>query len=491
MSAARPNILFIMTDQQRFDSLGCTGGIAATPNLDRLAASGVRCDNAYSPCPVCVPARYTIMSGCDSPQTGWFSNTSAARDVEQRCGGYLARTLSQRGYRTWGIGKFHTKPWGEDLGFEKILHGEENHWTEEAFERDDYVKWLHETHPEFSHLEQVHGERTDMYYTPQTRAQPTHATAESWVTDRTIEELGSDDDRPFFGFVSFVQPHPPIAPPIPYNRMFNPDDMPNPVKASADIDQADPYPLWMNYLIWADDVSDAQARQIRARYHAEIAFLDACIGRILDGLRKRPDYENTLVVFYSDHGEMLGDHRSWQKESYFEASCRVPFLVSWPKRMASGQHFDSPVSLTDLYPLATAASGECILRDGHDLLGALAGTAPPRRQLVGMHEKPGSVSFKAMIRRGPLKYIWIANGGRELLLNPNEDPHERKLWNDESPEVMAALRNSLIEHLKARGVTEALDDKGGLRSFPRTIPENERILQFERGVTGYSHAPLA
>lgn len=485
----KPNILFVMTDQQRFDSLRCNGGIVETPNLDALAARGISCDNAYSPCPVCVPARYTLMTGCDSPTTEWFSNTSAATHVDSRTGPYLARMLTNRGYRTWGIGKFHTKPWDEDLGFEHQWHGEENHWTVEAYERDDYVKWLRSQHPAFEHLEQVHGERTDMYYSPQTRAQPPKATAEAWATGQAVEQLSVDDPRPFFGFVSFVQPHPPVAPPVPYNRMFNPDDMRSPRYGPPEIDQADPYLSWMNRLIWADEIGPAQARQISARYHGEVAFLDTCIGEILEALHRRPDASNTLVVFFSDHGELLGDHGAWQKESFFEEACRIPLLIAWPDRLPTGQRYDGLVSLSDLFGIALGASGANMVREGHDVLGALLRQADDRSVLVGLHEQPGTPSFKAMLRKGPWKYIWIANGGRELLFNLEQDRTETVLWNDRQPEARQSLRTELAAHLRSRQLTPALTDDGDLRPFPRTTLPPQRIRQFERGVTDYSHQP--
>jgi len=476
-----------MTDQQRFDSIGALGGkITPTPNFDALAASGVIFQRAYSPCPVCVPARYTIMTGCSSHRTGWCSNTSMAKNVNERTGDYLPRRMSDLGYKTWGVGKFHTKPWNEDLGFERQLRCEENLASTEAFDRDDYVQWLRANHPGFSHLEQVHGERTDMYYTPQTRAQPLEATAEHWVTDRAIEELADPDPRPFFGFVSFVQPHPPIAPPIPYNRMFDPDAMPGAIVGPDKIDHADPYLVWMNHLIWAEDMSDAQVRQVRARYCGEIAYIDACMGRILDALRTRPDWENTIVMFFSDHGDHLGDHRAWQKESYFESACHIPFLVSWPARLVAGQSTDSLASLTDIFGIATRAAGAPEFRDGHDLLGGLSGEVPARTALIALYEKAGQRDFKAMVRRGDWKYIWIANGGLELLFNITENPEETVLRNDDQALLVEELSAALVAHLVERGLTNALTAGHRLRGLPLEHLNPRRILQFERGVKNFT-----
>ena len=125
----RPNVLFVMTDQQRFDTIAALGNRRIyTPNLDRLARRGVSFTNAYSTCPVCVPARYTIRTGCEPPATRVFSNRISgpepgqADTIEDRCGPYLAKVMRQLGYRTFGIGKFHSSPRREPLGYD-VLRG--------------------------------------------------------------------------------------------------------------------------------------------------------------------------------------------------------------------------------------------------------------------------------------------------------------------------------------------------------------------------------
>ncbi len=260
VDAAPPNILFVMTDQQRFDTIAALGHpLVRTPNLDRLVRRGAACTNAYTTCPVCVPARYSIMTGCEPSKTSWLSNWAPGDRVSERCGPYLAQTLAARGYRTWGLGKFHTEPRHEPLGFQTHEYSEELWPTEEDFLGDDYVKWLRARAPDFAHLEQVHGERTDMYYVPQVRAMPVGLTVEAWLTGRAREEIARPDPRPYFGFVSFVTPHPPIAPPIPYNRLYNPDDMPDPVPGDPAIDAADDYLGWMNHAVWAENIPPPQA----------------------------------------------------------------------------------------------------------------------------------------------------------------------------------------------------------------------------------------
>lgn len=489
---ARPNILFVMTDQQRFDTIAALGASPAhTPNLDRLVARGFSCTNAYSTCPVCVPARYSLMTGCEPSRTGWFGNWQAAPDVRGRCGPYLAETLASAGYRTWGLGKFHTFPRQEPLGFEVHEYSEELWSDEKTFREDNYVAWLRDRAPAFSHLEQVHGERTDMYYTPQTRAQPAHLCGEAWLAERAREEIGRDDDRPYFGFVSFVQPHPPIAPPIPYNRMFDPDTMSAPLQGDPVIDRADDYLAWMNHAIWADDIPTPQARQLRARYAGAITFIDFCIGQILDAVEARSDSANTLICFFADHGDHMGDHGAWQKESFFEASCRVPMLVSWPLRWTGGQRWAAPVTLTDLFALATAAgTGTAELRDGHDLARSLDSGVSERGDCVGLFGEPGTRYFKAMLREGDWKYLWLANGGREFLFNIAENPEESRCYAASRPGVASTLRAKLSAQLSARESTLPALKGGVLRALPFAPFPRERIKQFARGVTDYGQGPV-
>lgn len=487
-----PNILFVMTDQQRFDTIASLGhSLARTPNLDRLVQRGVACTNAYSSCPVCVPARYSLMTGCEPSQTSWLSNWAVGDHVPERCGPYLASTLAARGYRTWGLGKFHTEPRDEPLGFHTHEYSEELWPTEKEFLADDYVAWLRARAPGFDHLEQVHGERSDMYYVPQLRPMPAALTGESWLTTRAVEELQSPDARPYFGFVSFVTPHPPIAPPVPYNRMFNPDDMPDPLLGDPAVDAADDYLGWMNHAVWACDIPPSQARRLRARYLGSIAFIDDCIGRIIDAVEARPDADNTLICFFSDHGDHMGDHGAWQKESFFEASCRVPMLVSWPGHLAPNTRFTGLAALTDLFGLATTASGTPELRDGHDLLNTLRGTAPQRDALIGLYGTPGTRHFKCMVRQGDWKYIWLANGGRELLFNLRLDATESRSLVPHEPAILASLRAHAISVLSSRELTQPAVAQGALLALPFAPFPRVRIKQFARGVTDFGQGPTS
>ena len=493
----RPNVLFIMTDQQRFDTIAALGNTDIyTPNLDRLVHRGLTFTNAYSQCPVCVPARYSIRTGCEPPRTRIFQNGPAhplegqPPSMTARCGPYLAQTMKGLGYRTFGIGKFHTQPWDEELGYEVHLRSEELYGTPQQRRGDAFAHWIATEHPEFDFIEGLMGERTDMYYMPQMSPMPAHVTVEGWAAARAVEQIGLNDSRPYFGFVSFIGPHPPIAPPIPFNRLYDPDRMKNPVRGDKETDHMDEQIPFMNYAIWAEDVNDSHARVLRARYYGEITYIDNCIGQILDAVEKRGNAGNTLICFYSDHGDFLGDHTGWQKESFFDVSCHVPFLVSWPAKLAAGKKCYSLTALTDLFGIATKAAGQPDFRQGVDALGVAEGTAKARENLIGYYGEPGTRLFKMMVRNGPWKYIYMANGGREQLFNLVDDPHELKNEMGSHRDVAARMRFTAAKDCERPELKAAMEVEK-LRKFDFQARALTRIYQFDRsrGVMGFPKRP--
>jgi choline-sulfatase len=486
-----------MTDQQRFDTIAALGNSHIyTPNLDRLAHRGISFTNAYATCPVCIPARYTIRTGCEPLTTRAFSNAvpraapGQAAEMEVRCGPYLARTMSRLGYRTFGIGKFHTYPWNEDLGHETLLRSEETYHPP-AREGDDYGSWLTREHPAFDFLEQPFGERSELYYLPQRSPLPAELGVEWWAADRAVEQIkNSDDPRPFFGFVSFFGPHPPLAPPIPFNRMYDPNRMPDLILGKIEEDYLDDEIPYMRYAVWADAINPALARIVRTRYYGEISYLDYCLGRILDAVEGRTNPENVLICFFSDHGDLLGDHHGWQKQNFFEAACRIPFLLSWPAALPARSIRNEVISLADLFGIATEAGGECDVREGTNILKMLRGECAPREYLIGMVEPPGSHDFKLMVLTEEWKYIFMANGGREQLFNRRQDPNELSNCVASGPRIRKDLYALGVQACQVPGGAEALDNDK-LRAFPFRERPRTRIYQFDRSrdVVGFPGQP--
>lgn len=498
----KPNVLYVMTDQQRADTIAALGNPHIhSPNFDRLVARGVAFTQGYTPTPVCVAARYTIRTGRHALSTRVFSNGSVppvdsqSDDMQERCGVYLPARMRQLGYRTFGVGKFHTQPHDEDLGYDVQLYSEELFGTAQRRATDHYARFIREQHPHFDFIEGLHGERTEMYYAPQMSPLPAELTVESWAADRAVEQINVEDDRPYFGFLSFIGPHPPFAPPIPFNRLYDPDRMPNPVCGDIEIDHADEQIPYMNQVIWADDISDAQTRMLRARYYGELTYIDECLGRVLDAVEAREDADNTLICFFADHGEHLGDHHAWQKESFFEPSCHVPFLLSWPEGdIDPGERRDDLVSLVDLFGIATAAAGSTDphdLRDGFDVLGGLRGSVPTREHLFGLYGAPGTERFKVMVREGRWKYVFLANGGRELLFDVGADPQELRQLAPTQPKIVERLRQAAVDFLSGPEGEGTLDDDGDLRAFDFVARPKGRIYQFDksRGIEGFPETP--
>ncbi len=496
----QPNILFVMTDQQRFDTIAALGNSHIyTPNMDRLVQRGLSFTNAYSTCPVCVPARATVRTGCQPPTLRIFTNRcekpvhGQADSIEERSGGpYLAKTLRGLGYRTFGIGKFHGTPWDADLGYDVYLQSMELYGSPERRQADAYASWLHREHPEYDHLEVLMGERSEMYYIPQCSAQPADCAVEGWAAARAIEQLAVSDDRPYFGFVSFVGPHPPFAPPIPFNRMYDPDRMPNPISGDIETDHMDQHLPRSRDTIWADFINDGLAHILKARYYGEISYIDDCLGKILDAVESRADADNTVICFFADHGDHLGDHHSWQKGSFFDASARIPFLVSWPDRLPRDERRSELVSLEDLFAVATGAAGKTETREGIDLLNVVAGKSDPRDHVIGYHERPGTHAFKIMVRGVRWKYIFFANGGLEQLFDMQNDPHELCNTADSQPEISADLRQTAIAACRQPGARDALDgDDLMILPFKKWEWKGERTYQFagSLGITGFPEKP--
>jgi choline-sulfatase len=491
MDAKKPNILYLMCDQFRFDCIAALGNSKiSTPNLDRLVERGFSFDNAYSPCPVCVPARYTIRSGRDPYHTGCYCNEEpqkplgkTGKHTEDWTGPFLARTLAKNGYRTFGIGKFHTFPEVyEDLGYEVQLHTEEMWDDIDLKSKDSFYSYLVEEHSEFAYLEQLHGERTNMYYMPQLSSLPKEHTVEAFVSRKAVEQIEREDPRPFFGFVSFIGPHPPCAPPIPFNRMYDPDGMDDPITGCLEEDQLDEQIPWMNYLIYADEINNAWARNFKTRYYGEISYIDSCIGDILDAVEKLPDADNTLICFFADHGDMCGDHHAWQKECFYEPSVRVPFLLSYPKVLEKEERNSELVSLTDLFALATTIAGCKEERDGIDIL------SQQRQELFSFHGRPESRQFKVMLRYKEWKFIFMANGGRQQLFNLNEDPLEMVNLAESLPSLVEEMTERVIKKFLQETELQGMVHQEKLVWYPFEARVLQRLHQFDfsQGITDYS-----
>ncbi|QLG28860.1 sulfatase-like hydrolase/transferase [Halorarum halophilum] len=459
--ATKPNVLFVMTDQQRYDTVRALGNARIhTPNIDRLVDRGVSFTDAYSPDPICIPARHTVRTGCEATTTDFLGNEKRdASHLEERCGPFLARAMRERGYRTFLVGKYHAHPRDIDLGYDTRL-------SVEAYREDT------------GHEVKTTAREGAMVHLPQQNHLPPESNYEAWTTDRAVELIGGDG--PFFGLVSYEPPHPPFAPSPPFDRMYDPDRLPGPVRGDRAVDHMDEKIPAQNYHFWTtreDGIDATTVRVLKAHYYGMISEVDRHIGRLLDAVESRDDAENTVICFFSDHGELLGDHHGWEKSSFFESSCRIPFLLSWPAELPAGVRNDELVSLTDLFGVATTAAGNPDLREGIDVVGMVKDDADPRERLYGYHRTPGlAPNFTTMVREGDWKYVFMQNGGREQLFDLSADPHELDDLSGERPEQTAELRETAARKLEADDRTDFVEN-GTLRRYPYQRLDMGRLIR--------------
>ena len=317
MHVSRPNILLFMTDEQRGDCLGIDGHpVLQTPYLDELATSGVRFRRAYSACPVCVPARRTLMTGRKPASHGVLMNEVGWLD-----GPTLPGELSRAGYQTHLVGKLHLFPRRKLYGFDSADWADSPRGTPAS---DDYQLFLAREGVRGWNPGVAHGAHPNGWV-----ARPWHLSEHlhftNWCADQALEFLHRRDPTvPFFLKVSFYPPHQPCTPPQPYWDRYMAMDLPEPVV--GDWARVFDGPVrGLSVTSWRTALEPELIRQYRAGYYGSINHIDDQIGRVLAALP--PD---TVIVFVSDHGEMLGDHQWIRKRNGFEGSARIPFLLRLP-----------------------------------------------------------------------------------------------------------------------------------------------------------------
>ena len=470
----RPNILLIMTDQQRADALGAAGNDQIrTPVLDRLCREGTRFDRCYTPSPVCVPARMALLSGLLPHRNGCTDNGGRVAGGRPT----LMEVLGEAGYERHAVGKMHFSPPRAALGFTSMELSEEIPGCPEL---DDYLTFLHARG--FRHVHEPHGVRSDMYYVPQVSQLPAELHATAWTAERAAAFLRSrDQQRPFFLWVSFIKPHPPFDPPVPWNKLYRTVDMRPPFRPEG---YEALQTWWMRhqnrYKYREGGPDDTFNRTVRAAYYACISFIDYHVGRILRTLAATGEAQRTLVIFTSDHGELMGDYGSWGKRSFLDPAARVPLVVRWPGELPAGEVATGPASLLDVMPTALGAAGIAPAGDldGTDLREVAAGV-PGRVVLVQLsHGARGTY----LATDGRRKYVYSAPDGQEYLFDLEGEAREvcNLAGTSAGERDLRALREALIGRFRADGYEEPLDG-ASWRGFPRAHdPEradDDRIFQ--------------
>jgi uncharacterized sulfatase len=340
---SKPNVLFIAVDDMNND-LGCFGHpFVKSPSIDRLAERGVRFERAYCQFPLCSPSRSSLLTGLRPDSTRVFDLQYHFRqdlpDVVT-----LPQMFARNGYYVTRVGKMYHYGNPGDIGTNGL---------------DDRASWMERFNP--AGRDKTALEPDIMNYTPKRGlgsamafladrmgTDPEHTDGK--VADQTIRLLEGYKDKPFFIAAGFYKPHCPWVTPKKYFDLYPMDPIALPqITAETPGDYPElalastrPWP----YL----GVTPDQARECKRAYYAAISFVDAQIGRVLDAVDRLGLRDNTIIVFWSDHGYHLGEHGLWFKQSCFEESARVPLIISMPGQKTAGQASARPVELVDLYP---------------------------------------------------------------------------------------------------------------------------------------------
>ena len=483
-SRRRPNILWICTDQQRYDTLGAQGNRhVRTPRLDRLWRSGAAFTHAYCQSPICTPSRASFLTGT---YPGTCHNTRNGNDRFVERFPLVTRLLADAGYDCGLIGKLHlASAHGRieartDDGYRywRYSHGPRDDWPV----GHDYADWVRQ-----------HGSVLgELIQDPAGVPAPLHQT--TWCAERTIEFITEPRpaDTPWLACVNIYDPHPPFNPPQEYRDRYDPAAMPGPLFRDDDLAQQErlaaidfqsegrpPDDLDIKSPVIPESpgregsagagaraggrsnlpphATARDAHTLQAAYYAMIELIDDQVGRMLDALQDSGQADDTLVIFTSDHGEMLGDHGLIQKGCrFYEGLVRVPLILAWPGTIRAGLVSDALVELTDLAPSLLEAAGAAVPEwmQGRSLLPIGRGAAPldHHRDAVWCEyfdalDAPDATRA-TMYRERRYKLVVYHGHGLGELYDLERDPGEfDNLW--DSPEHAALKADLLLDSYSA------------------------------------------
>ncbi len=454
MTDRRPNILWYCTDQQRFDTIAALGNPhVATPALDALVREGTAFSHAYCQSPICTPSRSSFMTGMYPSR---IRNTRNGNESWPDHPPLISKLLSDGGYDCGLVGKFHLQSGGHrteprlDDGYRywRFSHAPRDDWPQ----GHDYGDWV-----------RAMGGDLDALRTSEDRVPPElHQT--TWVTDQALEFIDQKRSGPWFLTLNPYDPHPPFIPPRAYAERFDPAAMPGPHFRESDLAQQERL-REVAFQTLAERPETFDGRSLQALYYAMIMQVDEQFARLLAGLEASGQRDDTVIVFTSDHGEMLGDHGLLYKGCrFYEGLVRVPLVFSWPGRIRRDLRTDALVELIDLsatlLDLAGIEAPEAM--QGQSLLPILTGDADPDRHRPFVRceyfdaldevNVQGSRSFATMYRDERYKLCVYHTHGTGELYDLREDPWEfDDLWahpdhRDIHRELLEASFNAAMIH---------------------------------------------
>ncbi len=473
--ADRPNIILIMTDQQRYDSIAALGfPYAVTPNLDALVEKGVTLTDCHINAPSCVPSRASLFTGYYPHTTGVLANGQCWQRtwVEQ---------LRDAGYRCVNVGKMHTIPYNSDSGFHERYVVEnkdrymEGRWYfdewDKALAANGLVKQQRETYRKREDYRERLG-AFDWELPEELHSDAFVGNMAKWWVDTY------PPTEPLFLQVGFPGPHPPFDPPARYSEPYlKRNDLPLP-KPSAqelhslhqELKEKRQHDVEVDHdsVVWNLDPSPEQMQRLWAHYLGNVTLIDEKIGELLEALKARGYLEDAIVIFTSDHGECLGDHGLIQKWSMYDVVTRVPTIIwSTANRFEGGRELNGLCQLFDLGPTILEYAGITPPKsfEARSLKSALeTGEWTPRTHVfceqIGDVAMSGGVEFMTGVRSDGWKLVHFKGSSDGQLFDLKSDPGEvHNLWSDpayeaQKRELLDVMRDWLIEsNYRTRDVT--------------------------------------
>lgn len=430
---SKPNVIFLQTDQQRWDALGVVNPKVKTPNLDRLANQGIRFGEAVCQAPMCVPSRYSMMFGYYPSQLGVRGNGGGIFFEDRLPSQPLPEIMRQNGYQTAGFGKTHwnhgfLNPEPPTRGFEVRAEGQ-------AADSGQYEKgatMMSDINPEglAAYYEETKdfggGEENDKGYIGLTSKLDPRDHRDGFIAEQCLEFLdgGVDPDRPLFLYLSFIKPHAGFNVIKEFEDLYDIDDIPD-VENPPWLEEPDTHikatreqnpQMQVRYDRWRNawkDMSKEERRRTTLRYWANCSWLDDYIGQVLDKLEKLGRLENSIIVYCSDHGDMMGErNHMFSKYCLYDSSVRVPLIVSGSvvPEEKRGTVDRRPAELIDIIPTIT------------DTLGIQGNPRLPGLSLLGDQQKLGSFTefYGGAPNRqfGTPAYMWRKEDWKLILYLP-------------------------------------------------------------------------
>ncbi len=469
MTEDAKNILFIMTDSLVPDFMGLYGDKSGnTPNLSRLAERGTIFENAYCNSPLCAPSRASMTTGRYVSDIGVFDNANSfSSDVPT-----IAHALSSRGYESTIIGKMHFLGHDQNHGFERIAldtdysHGYRPEEYSMAFQWGNFQKgnpcsadWMGPSY--------VKSEKWDNYTLHYDWDNKIHTEALSFLSEK------DEKSSPFFCCISYHAPHNPFWVPEELRNIFKDKKLPLPRLPDSINPEHGPMDKWLNAFHYVPEFKNAMMEEKSLRwmyetYYSLIYDLDRRIGELMEVFKRNNLDQNTVIVFSSDHGDMLGNRGMLQKRYLYDRSAKVPLMFVMPGDNRATKCVKEPVSLIDLFPTFADIARADIPDDlpGISLCPAVeTGHAPDRPVFVEYHGE-GVHAPCYMVRKGDYKYIYV-HEYEERLYNLATDPDEffNLITEPELSDVIVELKEEIFRNFNPENTREVALESQKKRKF--------------------------